>query len=183
MISSLEDIRAVKKVITDVKNELNLTDRYIAVGIMVEIPSAALEIEKLLPEVDFASIGTNDLIQYTLAVDRNNEKVASYYQPLNGAVLSLIERVVQAGDRLNKEVSICGEMAGDPHYVPLLIAIGVRNLSMHPAALPRVKNLLIKIRDDVIEHLSKNFRKFATIDELANYLDTNLRKIEADQDV
>jgi len=181
MVSGMEDIRAVRAVITEVEKELDLGDRNIPVGIMVEIPSAALEIEKLLLEVDFASIGTNDLIQYTLAVDRNNEKVASYYQPLNGAILFLIEKVVKAGEKLNKEISICGEMAGDPHYVPLLIALGVRNLSMHPAALPRVKNLLVKMRDEVIEHLSKNYKKFSTTEELANYLNTNLQKIEENE--
>jgi len=178
MISSMEDIRAAKSIIKAVKEEMNLSDLHIPVGIMIEIPSAAIEIEKLLPEIDFASIGTNDLIQYTLAVDRNNERVASYYQPLNGAVLALIEKVAKAGERVNKEISICGEMAGDPHYVPLLVALGIRNLSMHPAALPRVKNLLVKMRDDVIEHLKKNYAKFSTIDELANYLNTNLHTIE-----
>ena len=163
MISSLEDVRSAISVVNAVKADLNMTDAHIPIGIMVEIPSAAVEIDKLLPEVDFASIGTNDLIQYTLAVDRNNEKVAAYYQPLNGAILALIEKVIQAGDRLNREISVCGEMAGDPHYVPLLIALGVRNLSMHPAALPRVKNLLIKMSDEVIGHLKRNYKKFATI--------------------
>lgn len=178
MISSLEDVRAAVAVIHDVKQELDLTDVHIPVGIMVEIPSAALEIEKLLAEVDFASIGTNDLIQYTLAVDRNNEKVAAYYQPLNGAVLSLIEKVVQAGNKFKKEISVCGEMAGDPHFVPLLIALGIRNLSMHPAALPRIKNLLLKLTKEVIGHIRKNYRKFSTTDDLTAYLDENLRRIE-----
>jgi phosphotransferase system enzyme I (PtsI) len=178
MISSLEDVRAAVAVIQEVKRELDMTESHIPIGIMVEIPSAALEIEKLLAEVDFASIGTNDLIQYTLAVDRNNEKVAAYYQPLNGAVLSLIEKVVQAGGKLKKEISICGEMAGDPHFVPLLIALGIRNLSMHPAALPRIKNLLLKLTNETIGHIRKNYRKFTTVVDLTAYLDSNLRKIE-----
>jgi phosphotransferase system enzyme I (PtsI) len=176
MISSLEDVLAVKKVIAEVQAELNVPG--VPIGIMIEVPSAALEIEKLLPEVDFASIGTNDLVQYTLAVDRNNERVAGYYQPLNGGVLSLIRKVVETGEAVDKEISVCGEMAGDPHYVALLVALGVRNLSMHPGALPRVKNLLVKMRDEVIEHLSKNYHKFTTTEDLAAYLNTNLNKIE-----
>ena len=178
MISSLEDVLAVKRIIAEVQAEVKVPDTRVPIGIMIEVPSAALEIEKLLPEVDFASIGTNDLVQYTLAVDRNNEKVAGYYQPLNGGVLTLIRKVVEAGEAMDKEISVCGEMAGDPHYVALLVALGVRNLSMHPAALPRVKNLLVKMRDEVIDHLSKNYHRFTTTEELAAYLNTNLNKIE-----
>jgi phosphotransferase system enzyme I (PtsI) len=129
--------------------------------------------------VNFASIGTNDLIQYTLAVDRNNEKVASYYQPLNGAVLKLIQHVISAGEKSGKEISVCGEMAGDPLYVPLLAALGIRNLSMHPAALPRVKNILLKTSDKTFEHLEKNFSRFDTVAELGSYLRSNLNQIES----
>jgi phosphotransferase system enzyme I (PtsI) len=178
MVSSREDVLAIKEMIHTVQKEMNLEDRKIPVGIMVEIPSAAIEIEKLLKEADFASIGTNDLIQYTLAVDRNNEKVASYYQPLNGAILSMIKKVSDAGIKLNKEISICGEMAGDPMYVLLLVALGLRNLSMHPAAIPRVKNLIIKTPDRIIEHLSKNYDRFDSTEELAGYLSATLKKIE-----
>jgi len=178
MISSMEDVLAIKKGINKVKKDLGMKDKKIPIGIMVEVPSAAIEIEKLLQEVDFASIGTNDLIQYTLAVDRNNEKVAAYYQPLNGAVLCMIKRVADAGIKLNKEISICGEMAGNPLYVLLLLALGLRNLSMHPGAIPRVKNLLIKTPDRIVDHLAKNYNKFKTIKELSNYLTSNLHKIE-----
>jgi phosphotransferase system enzyme I (PtsI) len=179
MISSLEDLQSIKYVFNDVKSEMNLSDLHIPIGIMVEIPSAALEIETLLKEVDFASIGTNDLIQYTLAVDRNNEKVASYYQPLNRGVLWLIQKVISAGEKSGKNISVCGEMAGDPLYVPLLAALGIRNLSMHPAALPRVKNILLKTPDKTFEHLSKNFSRFDTVAELTDYLRSNLNYIES----
>jgi phosphotransferase system enzyme I (PtsI) len=178
MVSSLEDILAVKKVMRELQEELKMTQKHIPVGIMVEVPSAAIEIEKLLREVEFASIGTNDLIQYTLAVDRNNEKVASYYQPLNGAILYLIELVAKAGEKFGKEISVCGEMAGDPIYVPLLIALGIRNLSMHPASIPRVKNMLVKTPSKIIKHLSKNYNRFETVEELTKYLYANLQKIE-----
>jgi phosphotransferase system enzyme I (PtsI) len=178
MVSSMEDILAIKRMIKKVKKDLDYSGPDVPIGIMVEIPSAAIEIEKLLPEVDFASIGTNDLIQYTLAVDRNNEKVASYYQPLNGAVLYLIKKVADAGVKLKKEISICGEMAGDPPYIPLLLALGLRNLSMHPGAIPRAKNLIIKTPDKIVEHLAKNYNRFKTIKELSKYLSSNLKQIE-----
>jgi phosphotransferase system enzyme I (PtsI) len=179
MISSLEDILAIKGVIEKAKAEINMSDVRVPLGIMVEVPSAAIQIEKLLQEVDFASIGTNDLTQYTLAVDRNNEKVASYYQPLNGAVLELIEHVCKAGEKYNKEISLCGEIAGDPVYIPLLIALGVRNLSMHPASLPKVKNILIKTSAKIINHLSENYSKFKTSAELYHYLKSYLQKMES----
>ena len=181
MISSLEDLLAVKQVIGEVRNELPHPGYDVPIGIMVEIPSAAIEIERILKECDFASIGTNDLVQYTLAVDRNNEKVASYYQPLNGAILNLIKMVVTAGKKQKKDISICGEMAGNPMYVPLLIALGVNNLSMHPAALPRVKNIVLNTSENIIEHLAKNYNKFDTSAELAAYLDANLKKIEINE--
>ncbi len=178
MVSSMEDILAIKRVIRKIKRDLDYTGPEVPIGIMVEVPSAAIEIDKLLREVDFASIGTNDLIQYTLAVDRNNEKVAGYYQPLNGAVLCMMKRVADAGMKQKKEISICGEMAGDPLYLPLLLALGLRNLSMHPGAIPRAKNLIIKTPDKIIEHLSKNYIRFKTIKELSRYLSSNLAQIE-----
>jgi phosphotransferase system enzyme I (PtsI) len=179
MVSSLEDILAIKEVMEQAKSELKIKDIKIPLGIMVEVPSAAIQFEKLINEIDFASIGTNDLTQYTLAVDRNNERVAEYYQPLNGAILELIAHVCKIGNKYQKEISICGEMAGEPIYIPLLIALGVRNLSMHPAALPKVKNILLKTSPKVITHLSKNYKKFRTSAELYKYLKAYLHKIEA----
>lgn len=179
MISSREDFRAIKTIIDEVKSDLPYPGYDVPVGIMVEIPSAAFDIHNILKEADFASIGTNDLIQYTLAVDRNNEKVASYYQPLNPAVLGLIRRVAEVGKKLNKPISICGEMAGNPLFVPLLIALGIDHLSMHAAALPRVKNIVLNTSEKVIEHLAKNYDRFDSAVELGAYLKSNLRKIES----
>jgi phosphotransferase system enzyme I (PtsI) len=180
MISNFEEILAVKEAIKEVQKELGMEETIIPLGIMIEVPSTAIEAEKYLKEVDFASIGTNDLIQYTLAVDRNNEKVASLYQPLHSAVLSLIAKSVKAGKKLNKEISICGEMAGDPLCVPLLVAIGIRSFSMHPASLPRIKNVLLRTSEQVINHLSKNYYKFKTTSELTAYLESALSKVESD---
>jgi phosphotransferase system enzyme I (PtsI) len=106
---------------------------------MIEVPSAAIIIDRILSEVDFLSIGTNDLVQYTLAVDRDNELVSQYYQSLHPAVIWLIQHVVDTATRARKPVSVCGEIAGDPLYTPLLVGLGVREFSMNPISIPDVK--------------------------------------------
>jgi phosphotransferase system enzyme I (PtsI) len=108
-------------------------------GVMIEIPGAALAADALASEADFFAIGTNDLIQYTLAVDRSDERVAYLHNPLHPAVLRLIQFAVEAALRAQKPVSLCGEMAGDPRYTALLLGLGIRDLSMAPANIPRVK--------------------------------------------
>ncbi|MFQ6672292.1 MAG: phosphoenolpyruvate--protein phosphotransferase, partial [Candidatus Tectimicrobiota bacterium] len=112
------------------------------VGVMVEVPGAVAVIEALLARTDFVSIGTNDLIQYLLAVDRGNRKVASLYDPLHPAVLGTLQRILQAGEAAGKEVSLCGEIAGEPLYVPLLVGLGCRILSMPPPTLLAVKEVV-----------------------------------------
>ena len=114
----------------------------IAIGIMVETPAAALIADILARRVDFISIGTNDLIQYTLAIDRENEAVAYLYQPLHPAILRLIKAVADAGLRNKVPVSLCGEMAADPRYTWVLIGLGICELSMHPSAIPVIKNII-----------------------------------------
>jgi phosphotransferase system enzyme I (PtsI) len=112
------------------------------VGAMIEIPSAVAIADLLAPLCDFFSIGTNDLIQYTMAVDRGNERVSHLYEPVHPAVLRSIRRVVEEGHRRSLSVSVCGEMAGDPLFAPLLLGLGVDSLSMAPVLLPPVKYLL-----------------------------------------
>jgi phosphotransferase system enzyme I (PtsI) len=109
---------------------------------MVETPAAAMIADVLAQRVDFISIGTNDLIQYTLAIDRENEAVAYLYQPLHPAILRLIKTVAEAGLRNKVPVSLCGEMAADPRYTWVLIGLGVTELSMHPSAIPVIKNII-----------------------------------------
>lgn len=146
MISSVEEVLTVKKIFKNVLSEmttLNIIPKMpIQVGVMIEVPSAALTMDGILPEVDFVSIGTNDLIQYIIAVDRTNQEVADLYDPYHPAVLRTINFTVQAARKKGKEVSICGEMASDPEMVPFLLGVGVDILSVSPRMFLRIKNTL-----------------------------------------
>ncbi|MGD9897664.1 MAG: phosphoenolpyruvate--protein phosphotransferase [Calditrichaceae bacterium] len=181
MISSLEEIIAAKKIINGVKNDLRRENvpfnENIPVGIMVEIPSAALLIEMLINEIDFVSIGTNDLIQYTLAVDRNNEKVAEFYQPLNPAILYLIHFVAKAGARFNKPVSVCGEMAGDPLYTQLLLSLGINTLSMQPSSIPMIKNILLHTKPELLAEIAERVFTFNEVINLREYLYSHIESM------
>lgn len=146
MISGLEELRAAKDFLAEIQTELRSEgiafDEKMPVGIMIEMPSAALVADHLAKYVDFFSIGTNDLIQYTIAVDRMNELVSYLYAPLHPALLRLIQTVVLAGKKQGIPVSICGEMAGDPVVAPVLLGLGLRTLSMHAVAMPDVKEAI-----------------------------------------
>jgi phosphotransferase system enzyme I (PtsI) len=170
MISSVEEVRQIKDLLGRTKEELRKKgipfDEKIPFGIMIEIPSAAILADQLAKEVDFLSIGTNDLVQYTLAVDRNNDLVNDIYKPLNPAVLRLIQRVVQAANQADKQVTLCGEMAGTPAYIPLLVGIGLTDLSMNPSALLEAKKI---IRNTEYEHwksLAGSASDLASIEEI-----------------
>jgi phosphoenolpyruvate-protein phosphotransferase (PTS system enzyme I) len=153
MISSVEEIRQIREIFEVTKEEVHKADipfdEGIPFGIMIEIPSAAILAEKLAKEVDFFSIGTNDLIQYTLAVDRDNDLVDYIYQPLNPAVLLLIQKIVQGAKDAGKQVTLCGEMAGTSAYIPLLIGMGLTDLSMNPSSLLEAKKI---VRSTAYDH-------------------------------
>jgi phosphotransferase system enzyme I (PtsI) len=150
MVSALEELRATQAILASCKEELRAEGipfcDSVPVGVMIEIPSAALIAEDLARESDFLSIGTNDLTGYTLAVDRLNERVARLYQPTHPAVVRLIHMTVQAANRYGRQVGVCGEMAGEPALVPLLVGLGVHELSVTPALIPAVKFLLRRLR-------------------------------------
>jgi phosphotransferase system enzyme I (PtsI) len=116
---------------------------------MIEIPAAALTLDAFLRRLDFVSIGTNDLIQYTLAIDRTDDAVAHLYDPLHPAVLRLVAQVIRTADKAGKPVALCGEMAGDPLLTRLLLGFGLRQFSMHPAHVLQVKQAVLKssVRD------------------------------------
>lgn len=174
MISSLDEILELKELLEETKSEMRKSnikfDENIKLGIMVEVPSAAIIIESLLSHVDFISIGTNDLIQYTLAADRNNEKVAKFYQPLNPAILSLIRHVIHTANRMKKPVSVCGEMASNPLYTALLLGFGLRQFSMSPVVLPEVKERIRAITLMEAKTLANVVLKMNSADDIEDYL-------------
>lgn len=146
MLTNLWEANHARAVIDDEIHNLQMAgiplDDRLPVGAMIETPAAALTAESFARLFDFLSIGTNDLIQYTLAVDRADDSVAHLYDPLHPAVLGLIQHIIQAGRNTGKPVAMCGEMAGDPRYLPLLLGLGLRTLSMQPALLLEAKQLI-----------------------------------------
>ena len=161
----MSELRQAKLIFNDVKEECQYEGVEVSteldVGMMVEVPSAALMAASFTKEVDFFSIGTNDLIQYTVAVDRGNEKVANLYTAANPAVIKLMKSVIRAARRGKIETSLCGEIAGDPIYTMLLIGLGLRNLSMVPSQIPVVKQVLRHVNVDECEKLA---RKVGSLD-------------------
>jgi phosphotransferase system enzyme I (PtsI) len=137
---------------------------------MIEIPSAALMADLLIQELDFLSIGTNDLIQYTLAVDRVNEAVAYLYEPLNPAILRLIQMTVDACHRHGKWVGMCGEMAGDPQCVPLLLGMGLDEFSVSMSVIPEIKKVIRLMPFDKAQVIAKEALKLRTPDEVLDLI-------------
>jgi phosphotransferase system enzyme I (PtsI) len=125
-------------------------DENIELGGMIEVPAAAMAVATFLNHLDFVSIGTNDLIQYSLAVDRNDDAVSHLYDPLNPGVLQLLHHVISTANRIGKPVSMCGEMAGDPSLSRLLLGLGLRRFSMLPIQLLKVKQLILSAEMDYI---------------------------------
>jgi len=145
-VSSLEELEAGLQAIEEAREQLEEAGMpqadYVPIGVMIETPAAALTADILAERVDFMSIGTNDLLQYTLAIDRDNDDVQYLYQPLHPAVLRLIHNVAKAGQARDIPVSLCGEMAADPRYTWVLAGLGIREMSMHPSAIPVIKDLI-----------------------------------------
>jgi len=170
MISGVSELRATRAVVDEVKLELTQAgvgyDENVKLGIMIEMPSAALTAEFLASECDFFSIGTNDLIQYTMAVDRVNEYVSYLYEPLHPALIRLIGDVSRAGNAANVPVTVCGEMAGEPMLAPVLIGLGIRELSMSAVSIPEVKAMIRAMSVADAEALVTRVRRLATSAEV-----------------
>ncbi|MFQ5692231.1 MAG: phosphoenolpyruvate--protein phosphotransferase [Nitrospinota bacterium] len=177
-ISGLEEVRKVRAVMEEAAAELAgegaATSRLPAMGVMVETPSAAILADVLAREVDFFTVGTNDLVQYTLAADRGNERVAHLYDPLHPAVLRLLRGIVRAGLEAGIDVSVCGEMAGDPASAVLLVGMGVRELSMSPQRVPQVKEALRGVSSVQAEAWAKEALTFSTAEEIHAWAETHL---------
>ena len=170
MISGIEEIRQAKTILEEVKKGLARAkipfDEKMEIGAMIEIPSASDIADILAREVDFFSIGTNDLIQYALAVDRINEHVSYLYEPLHPAVLRIIRWVVQSGHQAGIPVAICGEMAAEPAYAIVLLGLGLDELSMNPISIPKVKKVLRMSRFEESRSLVEQLFQFATASEI-----------------
>jgi len=173
MVSGVGEVRAAKALFEEAKDELRGRfpfDEKLPVGIMIEIPSAVLIADLLAAEVDFFSVGTNDLIQYSLAIDRTNEHLSSLYEPLHPAVLRSLKRVVEAAHAAGIEASICGEMAGEPDYLPVLLGLGFDELSMNAVSIPRVKKILRRCTMEEARRVADRILGYATASEADAYL-------------
>ncbi len=170
MISSIEEVRQIRELFELSKRELSAAGipfgEDIPLGAMIEVPSVAIVADQLIGELDFLSIGTNDLIQYTLAVDRDNDLVSPLYQPLNPAVLRLIRGVIAVARAAGKPVAVCGEIAGDPGFIPLLVGMGLTDLSMNPIALLEAKKVVRSITYGRWESIARVVAGLSSVEEI-----------------
>ena len=180
MISGIEEIRAAKDILAEVRQELEQegvpVGADIEIGVMIEVPSAVIIAGELAKEVDFFSIGTNDLIQYVLAIDRINDRVTYLYEPLHPAVLRMIRQVVEIGHRAGIHVDMCGEMAGDPAYALILLALELDELSMNPLAIPKVKEIVRAASLREAKQLMNKIMKMSSAVEIREVVEKTMRE-------
>ena len=175
MISAVREIRLAKRFVHEVMAQLDEEgvpfSREVKIGIMIEVPSAAWIADLLAKEVDFFSIGTNDLVQYTLAVDRGNECVSALYQPAHPAVLRMIRDVIAVGNAEGVHVAMCGEMSGEVSYAVLLVGLGLREFSVSPGVLPRIKEIIRSVSIEDARQVAQTALSFEESDETLRYLE------------
>ncbi|MBW7995249.1 MAG: phosphoenolpyruvate--protein phosphotransferase [Candidatus Glassbacteria bacterium] len=181
LVSAIEELKKsmafIRKVRRELEDEGEKIARRVEIGSMIEVPSAALMIDDFLHFVDFVSIGTNDLIQYVMAADRGNERVAHLYQPLNPAVIRLIDKVIKAAKRSNKWVGVCGEMAGNPDSALLLVGLGVDELSTSPAAIPVIKKVIRSISCEQARDIADRVLSMNSVGRIKNYLSQRIEEL------
>jgi phosphotransferase system enzyme I (PtsI) len=181
MVSDLDELRRARAIIESVKRDLELASIEFAadvpVGIMVETPAAAVLVDVLAEASDFFSLGTNDLTQYTMAVDRGNARVSGLYQPLHPAVLRLIRQTIDAGHAKGKWVGMCGELAGMTKAIPILLGFGLDEFSMNARAIPEAKHLIGKLTDERSREIASRVMSFGTAAEIENYMEQILDTI------
>jgi len=176
MISSLSELHRVLEIIEEIKEELRREGKpfgaHVPVGGMIEVPAAAVSADLFAPYLDFFSIGTNDLIQYTLAIDRVDDAVNYLYDPAHPAVLRLIDMTIRAGEAANIPVAMCGEMAGDVRYTRLLLGMGLREFSMHPLNLLEVKKIVRESNFSELKKVAADVLKMANQQDIADAIDS-----------
>ncbi|OGX40440.1 MAG: phosphoenolpyruvate--protein phosphotransferase [Omnitrophica WOR_2 bacterium RIFCSPLOWO2_01_FULL_41_12] len=181
MISGLEELRQANKILDEAKEELKARgipfNKDIEVGAMIEVPSAAMTADILAREVSFFSIGTNDLIQYSLAVDRTNEKIAYLYEPTHPAVLRLIKNIIDAAHKAGIWVGMCGEMSGEPSLVLILLGLGLDEFSMPASVIPEVKYIIRSITLKQAQRIAKEALSLSTGREIAEFSQEKLREV------
>ncbi len=184
LVSTLLELRQAKMILGDVIEDLEdqkvTFNPKVQVGMMVEVPSAAIMADEFAREVDFFSIGTNDLIQYTLAVDRANPAVANLYSSADPSILRMIEGVVRAAEKHNLPVSVCGQMSSDPIYIPLLVGMGLRELSVTPQSILEVKQAVRNLTMVRAREVLDRARTFDVARDVENYLRGEVQKHSAD---
>jgi phosphoenolpyruvate-protein phosphotransferase (PTS system enzyme I) len=180
MISTLMELRQAKMVLGDVMEDLDEHgiefNRKQPVGMMVEVPSAVLMIDRFVEEVDFLSIGTNDLIQYTLAVDRSNRDVVGLYNPADPAVLKLIAMAIEAADKKSVPINMCGQMSGNPLYTMLLLGMGLRQFSATSSAIPEIKNVCRRVTIEQCRAVADRVKAMENARDINSYLKGELKK-------
>jgi phosphotransferase system enzyme I (PtsI) len=181
MISGVEELRQANQLLKTAKEELKKKNipfnDDIEVGAMIEIPSAALTCDIIATEADFFSIGTNDLIQYSIAVDRVNEKIAYLYEPTHPAVLRLIKNIIDTAHKANIQVGMCGEMAGEPEYALLLLGLGLDEFSAYPAAIPEIKQIIRSVKLSDTEKIARQAMCLSTGKEVKEFAQRKFKEL------
>ena len=181
LVTTIYELRQAKMVIADVMEDLEeegiAFQRNIPTGIMVEVPATVIMLEAFLPEVDFVSLGTNDLIQYALAVDRTNKDVATLYDAGDPAVLRLIDMSVQAARQVSMPITMCGQMSGSATYTMLLIGLGIRSLSVAPGAIPEIKKICRSVTIEQCEAVAQRAMQLDIARDVNHLLKSELRDV------
>jgi phosphotransferase system enzyme I (PtsI) len=179
-VSGVEQLREARRIVAEATAELERRGEVVPpvpIGVMIEIPAAAYTADLLAREVDFFTIGTNDLIQYCLAVDRADERVSQLYEPLHPAILRMIVMVRRAAARRRIPLSLCGEMASDPALLALLVGLGLREFSMTPGAIPVTKRVLADAHSGELRAMARRTLQMATVDEIEHELLASLARL------
>jgi phosphotransferase system enzyme I (PtsI) len=180
MITTLEELRRLRAILRRACRQLSEAKRPFAnvpMGMMLEVPAAALTMRDMLDACDYVSVGSNDLVQYLMAADRDNPKVSHLCQPLAPAVLRVLADVVRACNEAQKPITVCGEMAGQPRTFVMLLGMGLRNFSMSPAFIPTIKDLAAHVTAAQAEHLVQHALELKTLAKVKRYVDDQLRRL------